>query len=266
MAQLFYDAKSAAGYERGFARISSHFIPFLMDAAGVAPGHRILDVATGTGLAAEAALAIVGATGHVTAVDISHQMAEQARERLKCASNATVRIDDGQAIDLPDDSFDAVICSLGLMFFPSPARGLGEFLRVLRNGGRAAVSVNTVPERSYNTRIHPLMARYVPSLAESASRLFSLGEDKKLHALFADAGFSDITIATRMQRFAVPSFDEYFAHIELGWGSAGQMFVSLPEDIKRAVRDDARCDLGDNGGPIEIEVEFMFASGRKLGS
>jgi hypothetical protein len=128
------------------------------------------------------------------------------------------------------------------------------------------VSVNTVPKRSYNTRIHTLMAHYMPSLEKDAARLFSLGNDKMLRALFADAGFSDITIATKMHRFAVPSFDDYFAHIERGWGSAGQVFVSLPEDIKRAVRDDARRDLGDNGGPIEIEVEFMFASGWKLGS
>lgn len=265
MAQLVYDSRSAAGYERGFARISSHFIPFLLNAAGVDPGHRILDVATGTGLAAEAALAVVGATGHVTATDISPQMAEQARKRLKHASNATVQIEDGQAIGLPDESFDAVICSLGLMFFPNPARGLGEFRRVLRNRGRAAVSVNTIPERSYNTRIHPLMVRYVPSLEQDALRLFSLGSERRLSALFADAGFSDVTIATRMHRFGVASFDEYFAHIERGWGSAGQVFASLPEDIKRAVRDDARRDLGDNGGPIEIEVEFMIASGLKPG-
>jgi len=78
MAQLMYDATAATGYEQGFARISSHFIPFLLRAGHVASGHRVLDVATGTGLAAEAALAIVGATGHVTAADISPQMAERA--------------------------------------------------------------------------------------------------------------------------------------------------------------------------------------------
>jgi ubiquinone/menaquinone biosynthesis C-methylase UbiE len=263
VAQLMYDATAAAGYERGFARISSHFIPFLLGAAGVSAGHRVLDVATGTGLAAEAALALVGPTGHVTATDISPQMAERARERLKAAPNATIQSEDGQALGLPDGSFDAVICSLGLMFFPDPARGLGQFRRVLHNGGRAAVSVNTVPERSYNTRIHPIIARYVPSLAADAARLFSLGNERTLGTLFAAGGFRDVKITTEKRSFGVGSFDEYFDHVERGWGSSGQVFVSLPPDTQRAVREDVRRDVGDSGGPIEIDVEFMFCSGQK---
>jgi ubiquinone/menaquinone biosynthesis C-methylase UbiE len=214
-------------------------------------------------LAAEAALALVGPTGHVIATDISPQMAERARERLKAAPNATVQIEDGQALGLPDDSFDAVFCSLGLMFFPDPARGLGQFRRVLRNGGRAAVSVATVPERSYNSRIHPIIARYVPSLAQDATRLFSLGSEQRLGALFTAAGFRDVKITTEKHSFGVGSFDEYFDHVERGWGSSGQVFVSLPADTQRTVREDVRRDVGDTGGPIEIEVEFMFGSGQK---
>jgi ubiquinone/menaquinone biosynthesis C-methylase UbiE len=223
----------------------------------------VLDVATGTGLAAEAALALVGPTGLVTATDISPQMAERARERLKAAPNATVQTEDGQALGgLPDGSFDAVICSLGLMFFPDPARGLDQFKRVLRSG-RAAVSVNTVPERSYNNRIHPIIARYVPSLAADAVRLFSLGSEQKLRALFVAAGFRDVRITTEKHSFGVGSFDEYFDHVERGWGSAGQAFLSLAPDTQRAVREDVRRDVGDAGGPIQIEVEFMFGSGEK---
>src|SRR5262249_6345385 len=68
---------------------------------------------------------------------------------------------------------DAVVCNLGLMFFPEPARGLSEFRRVLRPSGRAAVSVNTVPERSYNHQINVILTRYVPGLAEAVTRTFS---------------------------------------------------------------------------------------------
>lgn len=263
MSQLMYDATAAAGYERGFARISSHFIPFLLQASRVSPGHRVLDVATGTGLAAEAALAVVGPSGHVTATDISAQMADRARERLATASNIAVRVEDGQALTLPDEAFDGVLCSLGLMFFPDPALGLSEFRRVLRPGGRAAVSVNTVPERSYNTRISTIIARYEPSLAPAAERLFALGSEEKLRAMFDRAGFKDVEVTTASHRFGVPSFDDYFDHVERGWGSSGQLFVSLPEATRRAVREDVQRHVGDTGGPIDIEVEFRFASGRK---
>ena len=127
----------------------------------------VLDIATGTGLSAEAALAAVGLTGHVTAADVSPAMAEKARERLGKAPNASVSVEDGQALSFADCSFDAVLCNLGLMFFPDPVRGLSEFRRVLRHGGRVAVSVNTVVERSYNHQINAIIARHMPGSAEA---------------------------------------------------------------------------------------------------
>ena len=263
MTQLIYDATAAGGYERGFAHVSSHFIPFLLRSGRVSRGHRVLDIATGTGLAAEAALAIVGASGHVTATDVSPGMAERARQRLDGAPNASVGVENGEALSFTADNFDSVLCSLGLMFFPDPARGLAEFYRVLRPGRHAAVSVNTVPERSYNSRVHPIMARYVPSLLPAASRLFSLGDEAQLQQLYTNAGFHNVEITTATRTFGSPSFEEYFDHVERGWGSAGQIFVSLPEDVKHAVREDVRRDVGDTGGPIQIEVEFRFATGRK---
>lgn len=190
-------------------------------------------------------------------------MVERARERLAQAKNAAAAVEDGQALTFSDRTFDAVVCSLGLMFFPDPSRGLTEFHRVLRPGGHAAVSVNTVPERSYNTRINLAIARYVPSLAEAAARVFSLGAEKKLRLLFEGAAFRDVEIITKSHRFVLPSFDAYFNPFEQGAGSPGQAFVSLSEDVRHAVREEVRRDLGDTGGPIEIEVEYRFGSGRR---
>jgi ubiquinone/menaquinone biosynthesis C-methylase UbiE len=261
--ELTYKDQAAAGYDRAFARITTHFIPFLLHAAHVASGMRILDIAAGTGLAAEAGLGVIGADGHVTAADISPAMVERARQRLGNSKNASVAVEDGQALSFSDESFDAVMCSLGLMFFPDPLRGLAEFRRVLRPGGRAAVSVNTVPERSYNTRINLAVARHVPSLMEAANRVFSLGNEMKLRSLFESAGFRDVEIATETHRFALPSFAAYFEPFEQGAGSPGQAFVSLPQEARFAVREEVRRDLGDTGGLIEIEVEYRFASGRR---
>ena len=263
MAELQFDDAAAAGYDRLIGPVSRQFIPILLRAARIGLGMRVLDVATGTGLAAEAALAGVGLSGSVVAVDISRAMVERARERLGGAPNAIVAVEDGQSLTFADKSFDAVLCSLGLMFFPDPARGLSEFHRVLRPGGRAAVSVNTVPERSFITRINLIIGRYVSALAEAAARVFSLGDEARLRSLFEEAGFGDIEVATEVRRFGVPSFDAYFGPIEQGAASAGQAYVALPEEVRGAVREEVRRDLRDNGGPIDIEVEIRFASGRR---
>lgn len=135
--ELTFRDEAAALYDEAFAHVTAYFMPFLLRAAGVAPGMRVLDIATGTGLSAEAALAAVGPAGHVTAADVSAAMAAKARERLADAPNVSVSVEDGQALSFPDESFDAVLCNLGLMFFPDPVRGLSEFRRVLRPGGRA---------------------------------------------------------------------------------------------------------------------------------
>jgi ubiquinone/menaquinone biosynthesis C-methylase UbiE len=189
--ELTFKDEAAAEYDRAFAHVTAYFMPFLLRAAHLAPGMRVLDIATGTGLSAEAALAAVGPTGHVTAADISPAMAGKARERLLEARNVSVRVEDGQALSFSDESFDAVLCNLGLMFFRDPVRGLSEFRRVLRPGGRAAVSVNTVVGRSYNHQINVIIARYVPSLAESVTRTFALGDGSQLQLLFNEAGFAD---------------------------------------------------------------------------
>jgi ubiquinone/menaquinone biosynthesis C-methylase UbiE len=262
MTQQIYDRTSAAGYEQAFAHVSSHFVPLLLRAAALSESQRVLDVATGSGLAAEAALDVVGPRGHVTAADISADMVAKARERLSGRPNVTLEVADGQALGFAEASFDAVLCSLGLMFFPDPARGLSEFHRVLRPGGRAAVSVNTVPEKSYNTRIHVIMARHVPSLAASAQRLFALSEPI-LRDLYAQAGFRSVQISTASEHFTLPSFAHYFEHVERGWGSPGQVFVSLPAELRDAVREEVRRDVGDRGGPVTLEVEYRFASGIK---
>jgi ubiquinone/menaquinone biosynthesis C-methylase UbiE len=266
--ELAFKDEAAAAYDRAFAHVTAHFMPFLLRAAHLAPGMRVLDIATGTGLSAEAALAAVGPTGHVTAADVSPAMAEKARERLSKAPNVSVSVEDGQALSFSDENFDAVLCNLGLMFFSDPIQGLSEFRRVLRPGGRAAVSVNTVVERSYNHQINVIIARYAPVLAEAVTRTFALGEASRLQLVFSGAGFVDIETHTVkhtfvLPSFVLPSFDAYYGPFERGDASTGQALAALPEEIRRAVREEVRRDLADSGGPGEAEAEYRIASARR---
>src|SRR5258708_19475509 len=118
-AELVFKDEAAAEYDRAFAHVTAHFMPFLLQAAHIAPGMHVLDIATGTGLSAEAALAAVGPTGHVTAADVSPAMAEKARQRLGKAPNASVFVEDGQALSSSPFSFAVSPYHPAPMFFPA---------------------------------------------------------------------------------------------------------------------------------------------------
>jgi ubiquinone/menaquinone biosynthesis C-methylase UbiE len=261
--ELAYRDEAAAEYDRAFAHVSNHFLPFLLRAAGVRSGMKVLDIATGTGLAAAECSREIGPTGQVIAADLSKAMVEQAKQRLSAAPNITFAVEDGQSLSFADGSFDALICSLGLMFFPDPLRGLSEFCRVLRSGGRAAASVLTVPERSYNGRINTVIAKHLPAIGEATARTFSLGDEAYLRQLLEKAGFQKIEITRQAHRFRLPSFDAYFGPFERGGGSTGQAYLSLPQSLRDVVREEMRNNIGDSGGPVEIDVEFQFASGQR---
>jgi ubiquinone/menaquinone biosynthesis C-methylase UbiE len=93
----------ATGYDALFAQITRSFIPALLEAARIDAGHRVLDVATGTGAAAEAAAKLVGPAGEVFAGDVSSTMLDVARRNLK---DTTIKLGlfDGHALPYPAGS------------------------------------------------------------------------------------------------------------------------------------------------------------------
>ena len=117
-----------------------------------------------------------------------------ARKCLGGAPNTAVAVEDGQALSFPDESFDAVLRGLGLMFFPDPARGLSEFRRVLRSGGQVALSVTGA--HLYDGQNVLALGRHVPSLGEGAARMLSFADPARLRSLFEGAGFRDVETAT----------------------------------------------------------------------
>jgi ubiquinone/menaquinone biosynthesis C-methylase UbiE len=264
MAGLQFRDTAAAGYDRSVGEMTRRIVPALLRAARLAPGMRALDIATGTGLAAEAAAEAVGPTGHVVAADISPAMLARARERLGALPNVSFSVEDGQDLGFGAESFDAVLCNMGLMYFPNPVRGLSEFRRVLRPGGRAAVSVFTRADHALvGGLVRRAIARHVPSKAAEAGRFFSLGDARRLRASMEVAGFGEVESATEALAFTFSSFDAYFGGVERGEGHMGQEYTALPEDVRRVVREEVRREVGDTGAPIEVEVEVRIASGRR---
>jgi ubiquinone/menaquinone biosynthesis C-methylase UbiE len=253
---------AAVGYDELFARATRLFIPSLFRAAHLAPGQSVLDVATGTGAAAQAAAEIVGSSGFVTAGDISPSMLEAARSKLK-GLPIVLELLDGHNIPYPSKHFDAVICQLGLMFFSDPARGLSEFFRVLRDGGWTAVSVSSGPERSLFARVGAVIARHVPEKAEKLNRFFSIKDPERLRSLLTGAGFRDVQVESESHIIEFASFDAYFSGIEKGATLSGQEYVQLAPDVRDVVREEVRRELTSPPGnrPLVVDMEIHIGSG-----
>ena len=134
--------RAARHYPDAFGGLTAQAIGPLLDAVGAGPGVRLLDVATGPGYVAGAA-AERGAS--VTGVDFSTAMIAEARRR---EPGVDFRDGDAEALPFPDQSFDAVVMSFGLLHLARPEAALAEARRVLVPGGRSAFTVWAMPDEA----------------------------------------------------------------------------------------------------------------------
>jgi SAM-dependent methyltransferase len=127
-------AGQATAYQRGFARLTAHTAGALLDAAGVGAGTRLLDVGTGPGVVAGAAVA---RGAQVTAIDAEPSMAEAAARNVP---GLDVRVAVLPELPLNDGEFDAVTGNFVINAMGDPPAALAELRRVLRDGGRLALT------------------------------------------------------------------------------------------------------------------------------
>ena len=139
--QLFDDA--AALYDQAGPSIYTRFGARLVEHMPLAPGTRILDVATGKGAVLLPIARKVGSEGHVTGIDLSGTILEEA-DRSVCAAgltNVVLRKMDAEHLEFPDQAFDVVTCAFSLMLFDDIDGALREMYRVCKPGGYVGVSI-----------------------------------------------------------------------------------------------------------------------------
>jgi ubiquinone/menaquinone biosynthesis C-methylase UbiE len=184
----------------------SQWGPVLCDAAGVAPGQRVLDVACGTGALTVAVAERVLPGGAALGLDANPQMLAVARRK-----RVAIEWHEGRAESLPfdDASFDAVVSQFGLMFFDDRIAGLREMWRVLRPGGRLAVAVCDAIENSpgYASLAALLDRLFGKRVGDSFRAPFVLGDANALHSLCAGAGIANESIAQRHGTVRFASID-----------------------------------------------------------
>ena len=251
-------------YDSGWQRPLKPAQDRLLEATDLRPGEHVLDVACGTGLVTVPAAEAVVPGGRVVGTDLSEEMVKQGRQSAEEQGlhNLTFERMGAEALDLPEGTFDAALCALGLMYVPDPEQALREMHRVLTPGGRAAAVVWGARKNCGWAEVFPIVDRRVDS--EVCPLFFQLGTGDALEAAFRTAGFDDVTA----ERFSVAlPFESAKAACEaIFWGGPVALAWRNFDEAKRA---EARAEYLDsiapyrNGDGYAIPGEFVIARGVK---
>ncbi|HEX6976427.1 MAG TPA: methyltransferase domain-containing protein, partial [Vicinamibacterales bacterium] len=147
------------------------------------------------------------------------------------------RVMDGEHLDLPDASFDAVLCRLGLMYMPHPVAALRGWRRVLRPGGRAAVVVFSTAERNSWGAVPASIIRrlaQLPPPVPGQPGPFSLGGPGVLERVFHDAGFDDVEIRAVPVPHRAASAADYVHVAREAFGGFNAMMARLSDREREA--------------------------------
>jgi ubiquinone/menaquinone biosynthesis C-methylase UbiE len=235
----------AAGWERDQLWMweASHKVgEWLVAKLRPQPGQTILELAAGTGETGFAAAAAIGDEGKLVSTDFSSNMIEAARRRAEELGlrNCEFRVMDAEHMDLGDDSVDGALCRWGYMLMADPLAALRETTRVLRDGGRLALSVWGTPERNQWAAVAgPALVKHghMPPPVPGAPGIFAMSDPEQMRALLTDAGFSEPELEEVEVEYRFDSFDDYWRFLEELAGAIAMVLKTLGDEERVAVRE-----------------------------
>jgi ubiquinone/menaquinone biosynthesis C-methylase UbiE len=193
---------AASGWKRrdellrkGAAPVTSR----LLELAGISAGHRVLDVASGTGEPAIPAAQLVGPDGSVCGTDLVEDMLIHAREKANTAGIGNIEFlcVDGETLNFEAAHFDAATCRWGLMFMPEPVTCLRRVHKVMKKQARFATACWSAPEKNpFVSLLMQVLANYMelPKPPPGAPGIFSMADPARLRSLFEAAGFGEVEL------------------------------------------------------------------------
>jgi SAM-dependent methyltransferase len=267
-----FDAFEAAAWEQrvdGFAgffgAVTGRLVEPLLDLAGVGPGTRVLDVATGPGyVAAEAARR--GAT--VCGVDVAEAMVARAAAEHP---GVEFRRADAQSLPFEDGAFDAVVGNFGLPHFGRPELAVAEGARVLATGGRLALTTWDVPAemRMFGVFLEAVREAGAgpPDGLPPGPDVFRFADDGEFRRLLEAPGLVDVEVRRVAFTHPLESSGEFWNALERGTVRMASLIHDQPEETRERIRAalERRLAAYASGARFDVPVSVKLAAGRKHG-
>lgn len=248
-------SRCAPGYEEGFANLTREAVDELLAAANIRPGHRVLDIGTGTGVVAK----VAGERGAVVqGIDFSEPMVEEARRRVP---GAKFQLGSAESLSFHDGAFDAVVANGVLHHLAQPDRALAEACRVLAPSGRIGCTVwADIGSLDAFGLFFAAVEQHAGAAELPHGPLFGVTDEDALSSLFTTAGFRDVKIDTVRTCWKMKSIDTLLR----AFGTWAQL-DAFPKDTRQAIENSVRSAASgyETKGRVVIPNPMLLISAAK---
>jgi len=238
------------------------FEPYANDLAKLAARAQprdLLETAAGTGVLTRALASRLSADTRIVATDLNQPMLDQAAGKQHPRGRVTWRQADALALPFEDQSFDAVACQFGAMFFPDKVQGYKEARRVLKPGGRFFFSVwDQISENEFADVVTEALAKRYPQNPPRflARTPHGYHDAEKIREALMMAGFASISIETRGDISPAPSpRDPAVAYCQ-GTPLRNEIEALDPSGLEAATQEAAQAVARRFGnGPVKGRIQ-----------
>jgi ubiquinone/menaquinone biosynthesis C-methylase UbiE len=227
--QVLNDFNSRTHYENEFHRQAA---TRLVELAKLQSGQHVLDIATGSGLAAIAAAMVVGSTGHVLGTDFALGMLQQAQQKVEVLGLTNTEFEEADADEqeLQSSQFDAILCSSAIVYLTDIPASLRRWHNALKPGGTIAFSCLAETSPTASVLFRTVVQRYGITIPNPNQLL---GTSKRCCQLLEMIGFKEIEITTEQ-------FGSYLQNGESAWTDNAKSAFGL-QDVKWSTEQLEQC-------------------------